>query len=194
MRLHRPTGGAEAVLQQYPPSAFSDSTEDAFVAADSDFTCGCPLRSLADLMAHAYAPSFTSSSTSSSSSSPLVQVFEYRWRHLDLAGCDFAAIRHIIKPSLAPTQTPPAPVPTDTEHAPISRGAAGAEWASHASELLYFFGNTRASVDWGESGYCPKSAEEEGLSSTLMAYFGSFAHDGRPAASPLEPTWPPLSV
>ncbi|WP_081812100.1 carboxylesterase/lipase family protein [Hyphomonas chukchiensis] len=52
--------------------------------------------------------------------------------------------------------------------------------AFHASEIPYMFGTTSEAVaPWPE---IPDTEEENGLSKAMMAYWASFARDGRPAA------------
>ena len=59
--------------------------------------------------------------------------------------------------------------------------------AFHASEIPYMFGTiSEAVAPWPE---IPDTAEEHGLSKAMMAYWASFARDGRPAA-PGSPAWP----
>ncbi len=59
--------------------------------------------------------------------------------------------------------------------------------AFHASEIPYMFGTiSKAVAPWPE---IPDTAEERGLSEAMMAYWASFARDGRPAAQD-NAVWP----
>jgi len=92
-----------------------------------------------------------------------VPTYEYYYSHTSSAGCDTAHLDGII--------------PQGDRH-----------WASHSSELPYVFGVTTLTYNTS----CPMSAEEKGLSATMMSYWSSFAANGAPDGGELEPRWAPL--
>jgi hypothetical protein len=149
---------ASAALERYPRSAQASPPLQgmgAFVQQDSDYTVTCPSLHIASLAVGGGA-----SAGASPSASPRPAVWSYQWAHY-LPGCDLAYFASDKGVGFVPIDPP-----TTTSNP---------QWASHASELPFVFGNTLFAISGFPQFSCPFSPAERTLSDSIMNSWANFA-------------------
>eukprot|EP00037_Helgoeca_nana_P015654 m.146565 g.146565 ORF g.146565 m.146565 type:complete len:565 (+) comp23116_c0_seq1:43-1737(+) len=158
------TRGAN-VERQYPLSRFAGSGASAFVRADADGTVVCASYAQAVAATRANKTAF---------------AYLYDYTKGEVRGCDVSAdIKDDMHSSAAPQNC------SD----PAKCGEVG--WASHASEIPFFFGTTAGASFLGglEHQVCPFTEKEKPLVKEMQGYLRAYIH-----GEPPDEAWPSVGV